>query len=118
VVLWIAAPLVVRLLLGPNFAESEGALRILTVRAPLIAWTNTLGFQWLLVLGLERQFQKITVAALLLNFALATALAPRFSYNGMAWAVLLSQVAAAVGIFVVLQQRRLNPFSHKLEANA
>ncbi|HLH01914.1 MAG TPA: oligosaccharide flippase family protein [Bryobacteraceae bacterium] len=118
-ILWIGAPLIVRILLGRNFGESEGVLRILSIRAPLIAWTNTLGFQWLLVLGLERQFQKITIAALLLNLALATALAPRFSYDGMAWAVLVSQAAAAFGILIVLNRRALNPFSRKLtEADA
>jgi len=94
-------------------------LRVLSMRAPLIAWTNILGFQWLLVLGLERQFQKITVGALILNTLLATILAPRFSYNGMAWAVLISQAAAAVGIFIVIERRHLNPFSKRLrEANA
>jgi len=102
-------------LLGRHFGESEGVLRILSARAPLIAWTNTLGFQWLLVLGLERQFQKITVAALLLNLALAIVLAPRYAYDGMAWAVLLSQAAAAFGIFLVCRRRNLNPFSRKLE---
>ncbi|HEY7210506.1 MAG TPA: oligosaccharide flippase family protein [Bryobacteraceae bacterium] len=118
-VLWLAAPLIVRLILGRNFNESEGVLRILAVRAPLIAWTNTLGFQWLLVLGLERQFQKITLAALAANTLLAIALAPRYSYDGMAWAVLLSQALAAAGMLLVLKRRDLNPFSRKLrEANA
>ncbi len=113
-VLWFGAPLIVRIILGPHFSESDSVLRILSLRAPLIAWTNILGFQWLLVLGLERQFQKITVAALILNTLLATVLAPRFSYNGMAWAVLLSQAVAALGIFLVLQRKKLNPFSKVL----
>ncbi len=118
-VLWAGAPLIVRIVLGHNFGESDSVLRVLSVRAPLIAWTNVLGFQWLLVLGLERQFQKITVVALILNTLLATALAPRFSYNGMAWAVLFSQAAAALGMFIVVQRKHLNPFSKKLrDANA
>ncbi|MBV8866140.1 MAG: oligosaccharide flippase family protein, partial [Acidobacteriaceae bacterium] len=118
-ILWIGAPLIVRIILGHNFGESVSVLRVLSVRAPLIAWTNVLGFQWLLVLGLERQFQKITMSALILNTLIAIVLAPRFSYNGMAWAVLLSQAAAALGIFIVMQRRHLNPFSGKLRrANA
>jgi polysaccharide transporter, PST family len=117
-VLWYGAPLIVQLILGRNFSESESVLRVLSVRAPLVAWTNILGFQWLLVLGLERQFQKITLAALILNTLLAMLLAPRYSYNGMAWAVLFSQAAAAAGIFLVLERRKLNPFSKALgEAN-
>jgi polysaccharide transporter, PST family len=113
-VLWFGAPGIVRIVLGEHFLASAGALKILSLRAPLIAWTNTLGFQWLLVLGLEKQFQKVTVAAVVLNTLLAILLAPRFSYNGMAWAVLLSQLLAAAGIFVVLQRRNLNPFSKSL----
>ncbi len=113
-ILWVGAPLIVKIILGHNFTASESVLRVLSLRAPLIAWTNILGFQWLLVLGLERQFQNITLAALALNTLLATLLAPRFSYDGMAWAVLFSQAAAALGIFLVLQRRQLNPFSKKL----
>lgn len=112
--LCLGAPLIIKLVLGRNFVESESVLRVLSLRAPLIAWTNILGFQWLLVLGLERQFQRITVVALIVNTLLATALAPRYSYNGMAWAVLCSQALAAAGIFIVLQRRQLNPFAKNL----
>jgi len=109
-IMWFGAGLIIPIILGHGFAQSEGVLKILSVRTPMIAWTNVLGFQWLLVLGLERQFQKITLAALMLNTLLATVLAPRFSYDGMAWAVVTSQLVAALGIYMVLQRRGLNPF--------
>src|SRR6185437_37559 len=109
--MWFGASLIIPIILGHGFAPSEGVLQILGLRAPLIAWVNVLGFQWLLVLGLERQFQRVTVAALVLNVFLAVVLAPRFSYDGMAWAVVTSQLAAAVGIYIVLQRRGLNPFN-------
>jgi PST family polysaccharide transporter len=98
------------LILGRNFAPSESVFRILGLRAPLIAWTNVLGFQWLLVLGLEKEFQRITMAALAANVVLAAVLAPRYSYNGMAWAVVISQSVAALGIYLVLLNRGPNPF--------
>ena len=109
--MWFGASLIVPIILGHGFTPSEGVLQILSLRAPLIAWVNVLGFQWLLVLGLERQFQRVTVAALVLNVSLAVVLAPRFSYDGMAWAVVISQFSAAAGIYVVLQRRGLNPFT-------
>ena len=113
-VMWIGAPLIVRLILGPKFLPSESVLRVLSLRAPLIAVTNILGFQWLLVLGLEKQFQRITMAALIINILLAMTLAPRFSYDGMAWAVVFSQSVAVAGIILVLKRRRLNPLSKNL----
>jgi len=109
-VMWLGAGFIIPIILGRGFVASEGVLKILSLRAPMMAWTNVLGFQWLLVLGLEAQFQKITVAALVLNTTLATVLAPRFSYDGMAWAVVSSQLAAALGIYIVMQRRGLNPF--------
>jgi PST family polysaccharide transporter len=110
-VMWLAAPLVERIILGPQFGPSGAVLQILALRAPLVAWTYVIGFQWLLVLGLERPFQKVTIAALIINILLATCLAPRFTYIGMAWAVVLSQLLAAFGIYWLLKRRNLSPFT-------
>lgn len=110
-IMWFGSTLIVRILLGHNFLESAGVLRILSLRSPMVAWTNVLGFQWLLALGLEKSFQKVTVTALLLNILLATCLAPAFAYSGMAWAVVISQTAAAFGIYLVLRRRGLNPLA-------
>ncbi len=104
------APLIIHVILGPRFQPSTGVMQVLSLRAPLVAWTNVLGFQWLLALGLEKPFQKVTMIALVCNVLLATFLAPRFSYTGMAWAVVLSQTLAVVGIYIILRRRRLNPF--------
>jgi len=76
-----------------------------------VAWTNVLGFQWLLALGLEKSFQKITIVALILNLLLAVCIAPRYTFNGMAWAVVISQTVAAAGIYIVLRRRKLSPFT-------
>lgn len=110
-VMWFASGLTTTLILGHQFEPSSGAFRILSLRAPMVAWTNVLGFQWLLVLGLEKSFQRIVVIALVLNFALAALLAPRFSFIGMSWAVVASQAAVVIGIYVVLRRRKLNPLA-------
>lgn len=115
-VMWLGAPFIVRIILGPQFAASASVLSILSLRAPVVAWTNVLGFQWLLALGLEKPFQKITVIALVLNVLLATAFAPRYTFNGMAWAVVISQTVAATGIYIVLRRRNLDPFRMRADA--
>jgi len=110
-IMWLGSPLIVRIILGPQFAASAGVLKILSLRAPMVAWTNVLGFQWLLALGLEKSFQKITIVALILNLLLAVCIAPRYTFNGMAWAVVISQTVAAAGIYIVLRRRKLSPFT-------
>lgn len=109
-IMWFGAPLLIRLMLGARFGPSTGVLKILSLRAPLVAITYVFGFQWLLALGLERPFQKLTVGAIAINFGLAALLAARFSYIGMAWVVVLSQVFTAVGILAIMQRRGVNPF--------
>ncbi len=110
-IMWFGSSLIVRIILGSNFAESGSVLRILSLRAPVVALTNVLGFQWLLALGMEKSFQKITITALILNVTLAASLAPRYSFKGMAWCVLVSQTVAALGIYWVLERRKLNPLT-------
>ena len=113
--MWFGSGLTVSLILGHKFEASAGAFRILSLRAPMVAWTNVLGFQWLLALGLEKSFQRILVVALVLNFGLAALLATRFSFIGMSWAVVVSQAAVVVGIYLVLHRRRINPLAAPAE---
>ncbi len=107
--MWALSVPIVSIVLGANYQPSGGVFRILSLRAPMMAWTNVLGFQWLLALGLEKPFQRVTVLALIINFSLAALLAPRFSFVGMAWAVVASQAALVLGVYFVLRRRRLNP---------
>ncbi len=109
--MWFGSSFIVRILLGHSFLASATPLRILSLRAPMVAITNVLGFQWLLALGMEKTFQKITVVALILNVTLAACFAPKYSFNGMAWCVVVSQTVAALGIYLVLRRRKLNPLS-------
>ncbi len=109
--MWFASGFIVQLILGPKYQASAIPFSILSLRAPMAAWTNVLGFQWLLALGLETAFQRIIVVAIALNLSLAAVLAPRFTSTGMAWAVVASQTAVVIGIYFVLQRRKLNPLA-------
>jgi PST family polysaccharide transporter len=110
-VMWFGSGLIVQVILGHKFQPSSAPFRILSLRCPLAACTNVLGFQWLLALGLEKSFQRIILVALTLNLSLAAILAPSFTYVGMAWAVLISQAAVVIGIYFVLRRRKLNPLA-------
>ncbi len=110
-IMWLGAPLIVRIILGPQYGPSSKVLQVLALRAPLVAWTYVIGFQWLLVLGLEKPFQRVTMAALALNILLATFLASRFTYIGMAWSVVTAELFASLGMYWILKIRNLTPFS-------
>jgi PST family polysaccharide transporter len=111
VVMWLGAPLIIRIILGRQYGPSASVLRILALRAPMVAWTYVIGFQWLLVLGLEKPFQRVTISALAVNVALATYLAPHFSYIGMGWSVISAELFAVIGMYWIVKRRNLSPFS-------
>lgn len=106
---FLAAPVLVRLLLGPGFEPAVAVLRVLALIPPLAAVSNVLGIQWMLPLGLDRPFTRIVIWAGLLNVALAVWLAPSLGERGMAWAVVAAEAFAAGGMWLYLRIRRLDP---------
>lgn len=107
----ILAPLIVNVILGPNFEGSVLILRLLATLLPLIAGSNVLGIQWMLPLRRDRAFNSIIAAAGLMNLILAYLLAPHLQGPGMALAVVGSEVFVTISCFVYLQTRSLSPFS-------
>ena len=113
VVVFFIAPLLVRIILGNDFAEAAPVLRILSLLMPLVGVNVALGIQWMLPLGLERAFNMIIVLAGLVNIGMATALASDYKGLGMAWAVVCAEAFVAVSIYAVLRFRKLDPLSHQ-----
>lgn len=109
--LFVAAPLAVRILLGPGFEPAVPVLRVLSLLPVLLALSNVFGIQWMLPLGLDRAFNTIIVCAGLLNLALALLLAPRFSAAGMAWSVVIAEAFVTAVIYLVLRLRNLDPLT-------
>ena len=107
---YVAAPLIVRIVLGPQFAPSEAVLRILVALLPVAALTLLLGVQWMVPLGLEKAFTKITVTTAVVNCLLAAILARRFGQLGVSWAVVSSEVIAVMACLTYLSRAGLNPF--------
>jgi PST family polysaccharide transporter len=104
------APLVVAILLGKGFDAAVPVLRIFGAVLFMEAVGIALGVQWMLPLGLDKQFTAITVVAGLTNVALAWWLAGSYGEVGMVLAVLASHVTTAVGCFACLRLRGQDPF--------
>ena len=109
--IFVAAPMLIRLVLGGEYAPAISALRILACLPVLLAITNSAGMQWLLPFGKDAVINRIIILAGLLNLALSLFLAPRFAHLGMAWAVVCSEafVSASMVIAVVNMTPRRVP---------
>jgi PST family polysaccharide transporter len=107
----IAAPLIVRAVLGPGYGSAIPVIRVLSLLLPAIALSNVLGIQWMLPLGLDAAFNKIIVSAGFLNLGLALWWAHRWQQMGMAWAVVASECTVTLAMMAVLVRNRLNPLS-------
>ena len=79
---------------------------------PVIALRNVLTIHWMLPLDLEKELNSVVLASGVLNIILALVIAPRYGAVGMAWVVIVSQVSASLGAWLVLRWIRLDPFSN------
>lgn len=110
VLLWLAAPLVVRVILGPKFLPAVPVVRILCVLLPAVATSNVIGIQWMLPCGLDKECNRIVLGAGVLNCILACALAPHLGAIGVSIAVAVTEVCVTGGLYVLLTRRKMNPF--------
>ena len=96
--IFATAPLLIRMVLGGEYAPAISALRILAFLPVLLSITNSAGMQWLLPLGKDAVINRIIILAGLLNLTLSLFLAPRFAHIGMAWAVVCSEAFVCVSM--------------------
>ena len=94
--LFVFAPFVVNVLMGPAFAPAVTVLRILSVLPILLSITHSAGLQWLLPLGLDADVSRVILYAGALNIVLAVIFAPRFAHIGMAGAVVCAEAFVSV----------------------
>ncbi|HEY1758326.1 MAG TPA: oligosaccharide flippase family protein [Bryobacteraceae bacterium] len=108
--LFFGAPLVVKIALGAGFEGSVPVLRLFALLPPVIAVSSTFGVQWMLALRLDRELNRIILAACVLDLVLAVGLGMRFHQIGVAVGVVLAEVFVAAASFLALSRRRLNPW--------
>lgn len=111
----LAAPLLVHIIMGREFAPAIPLLRIFALLPPLIALGYAYGIQWMIPLGLDRPFNTVILLAGLLNAGLAVVLAPRYADMGMAGAVVTAEAFVTLGMYLVLRRRKLDPMSYTVK---
>jgi polysaccharide transporter, PST family len=102
-ILFVAAPWIVRIAMGPGFAEIVPVLKILSLLPPLVALSNVYGIQWMLALKLDSVFNRVVLITGAINVAVATLVAPRYGHIGMAVTAVLADISVAFGILICLR---------------
>ncbi|HLK67796.1 MAG TPA: flippase [Bryobacteraceae bacterium] len=103
--LYLAAPLLVRILLGAAFQPSVPVLRLLAVLPLLIGINTLMSMQWMVPLGLYGILTRVVLSAGVLNVCLASLLASRYQQMGMAIAVVGAESFIALSCATMLWRR-------------
>ena len=110
-VIYFASPLIIRILLGQEFAPAVGAMRILSILIPLMTVNQVLGIQWMIPLGMEKLFTYATLGAVIIDIVGAITFAPKFGHIGMAWTVITAEVFILVFSYTSLLWKRADPLT-------
>jgi PST family polysaccharide transporter len=114
-VLFFAAPLLIRLALGPAFAAAVPVLRVLAVMVPLMTVASVVVFQWMLPLGLDSQFNYVVLTTGVVNIGVGIVLASKYGATGMAVSAIVAQTAGMVLMEWLLRRARLSLFAKRRE---
>jgi O-antigen/teichoic acid export membrane protein len=96
-VVFVFAPLVIRVLYGSRYVDAAASLRILCFAAVLAAPSGLLGNYFVVQMGRPSITVMLAVAGLIVKAGLCVLLIPPMGYVGAAWATTAS---AAVGAFI------------------
>lgn len=107
---FVGAPLIVKIVLGPNYEPSIMVMRILAGLCFLISISNVLGAQIMFPFHYEKAVFAVVLTAGIINIVLALLLVPLWRANGMALSVLVSEAFVTISCFYYLWEKRLNPF--------
>jgi PST family polysaccharide transporter len=108
--IFLGAPLLVHLALGPAFHEAVPVLRVFSLWIPLTGLCTVITFQLILPSQLDSQFNIVNFTAALVNIFAALLLAPRFGAIGIAWSAVIGQIYTLLAFAVILWRAGLNPF--------
>jgi PST family polysaccharide transporter len=108
--IFLGAPLLVHLALGPAFHEAVPVLRVFSLWIPLTGLCTVITFQLILPSQLDSQFNIVNFTAALVNIFAALLLAPRFGAVGIAWSAVIGQIYTLLAFAIILWRAGLNPF--------
>ncbi len=107
IILFFAAPFIVRLLFGAGYDESTWILRLMSALPFVISVSNVFGIQVMLNFGYQKMFSSIVLSAALLDFCLVIPLTQYLQGYGVAITMIIveSLVAVCTVIYVIQKKR-------------
>lgn len=108
--LWFGADVIVRVILGGDYAPVSLALRVLSLVPLANAISNSFGLQWMLALRMDRAYLLAVLAGSALNLVLMPALFGPFGLRGLGASVVAAETMTAAIILLALNSKRRDPF--------
>jgi polysaccharide transporter, PST family len=103
--IYILAPSIVSLFLGPKYDAVVSILQILAISIPFIGIAGTLGLHWMIPNQIEKEFNFITLGSGVVNITLAFSLIKSFGAKAMAGAVVIAEVFAVIAMIMVMYKK-------------
>lgn len=100
--IFLLAPLIVNVLLGPSYEFVTPVLRVVSLALPFAAASSMLGVQWMLPLGLDRTLVGMYLIAGLLNVAGCVVLGSLYSAMGVAVTMVAVEAVLVAAILIAL----------------
>lgn len=116
--LFLAAPLITRVALGPGYEPTVEVIRVLAVIPTLLGVGTVLGLQWALPIGLDRPYSRMVLGAGIMNIVLAFLLVPPFGALGMAGAAVLAEASVEAGLIILALRHRSGPWRQPVDPAA
>ena len=100
ILLFLFAPIIVNLMLAPEFSESTIVLRILAISMIFMVMSNTYGTNYLIIVHEERILRNITIVCSIFGMAISFPLVYFFSYVGAALTVFISRFVLGLTTYI------------------
>ncbi|RZK26232.1 MAG: hypothetical protein EOO43_03430 [Flavobacterium sp.] len=105
----IFGPYVLHLFYGDKFAPAVPVLQILMFLPLVIGFSNLMGVQIMLNLGMDKLFFRITCCGAVLSIFLNFLMIKRWGYIGTSINWILTETLICIAMFLVLKGKGINP---------
>lgn len=105
IALFLLSRQIVSIVLGPQYTDAVIVLRILSPLIFFMVVSNILAIQGLLAFNMNKAFSLLSVLTGVINIPLALILAPTYKHIGISISFLITEIFAAVAVFLYLKQK-------------